>query len=230
MSGAAAQTDRTQPQVLPQLQALLVAPDQMAARRIEAALAGHAVRCLERVADPVAALARFARAPVDAVVLTSGRANTARDAAIRSLRSGLPDDVPVVVVGPPDSRRGVRMAIESGAAGLVFDRDLQDRLGPTIRAATTGQVVVPISNRHELGRPSLSLREKEILRLIVMGCTNREIGATLFLAESTVKCHLSTAFSKLGVRSRNEAVDLILDQGAELGLGILAISPQSRAS
>jgi hypothetical protein len=48
---------------------------------------------------------------------------------------------------------------------------------------------------------------------VVEGCTNSEIGARLFLAESTVKSHLATAFSKLGVRSRRDAAAMIL--GAE---------------
>ena len=56
-----------------------------------------------------------------------------------------------------------------------------------------------------------------------MGYMNIQIAEQLFLAESTVKSHLSSAFSKLGVRSRNEAVDLILDTERGLGIGILAL-------
>ncbi|MGI8730479.1 MAG: helix-turn-helix domain-containing protein, partial [Solirubrobacteraceae bacterium] len=74
----------------------------------------------------------------------------------------------------------------------------------------------------EIDRPTLSGREKQVLSMVVMGLSNKVIAARLFLAESTVKCHLSSAFSKLGVRSRNEAADLILHSGAELGLGPIA--------
>ncbi len=56
-----------------------------------------------------------------------------------------------------------------------------------------------------------------------MGYMNGQIAQQLFLAESTVKSHLSSAFRKLGVRSRNEAVNLILDPERGLGMGILAL-------
>jgi predicted transcriptional regulator len=52
---------------------------------------------------------------------------------------------------------------------------------------------------------------------------NSQIAERLFLSESTVKSHLSSAFGKLGVRSRNEAVNLILDSERGLGMGILAL-------
>ncbi len=73
---------------------------------------------------------------------------------------------------------------------------------------------------------ALSAREKQVLGLVVMGYTNSKIAEQLFLAESTVKSHLSSAFAKLGVRSRNEAVELILDADRGRGIGILALGPE----
>jgi hypothetical protein len=55
-----------------------------------------------------------------------------------------------------------------------------------------------------------------------MGYMNSQIAKRLFLAESTVKSHLSSAFGKLGVRSRNEAAELIASGRAGVGIGIPA--------
>jgi len=70
------------------------------------------------------------------------------------------------------------------------------------------------------------MREKQVLGLVVMGYMNCQIAERLFLAQSTVKSHLSSAFGKLGVRSRNEAADLILNHERGLGLGVLALESE----
>jgi DNA-binding NarL/FixJ family response regulator len=58
----------------------------------------------------------------------------------------------------------------------------------------------------EQGGKSLSARESEIMSLIADGHTNGEIASSLFLAEKTVKNHVRSIYSKLGVRSRPAAI------------------------
>src|SRR5207237_10449961 len=59
----------------------------------------------------------------------------------------------------------------------------------------------------------LSDRELEILRLIADGASNREIAGTLFLAEGTVKNHVTNILGKLGVRDRTQAALKARDTG-----------------
>jgi DNA-binding NarL/FixJ family response regulator len=137
---------------------------------------------------------------------------------------------PVIVVCSSIERWGIREALMAGAAGVVLWDDLGLALAPTIRAVLAGQACVPRAHSRQIEPPALSSREKQILGLIVMGYSNGQIAQQLFLAESTVKSHLSSAFGKLGVRSRNEAVHLILDPERGLGMGILAIGGEPMES
>jgi DNA-binding NarL/FixJ family response regulator len=139
-----------------------------------------------------------ARRPLDVVVLVREQLGSEETAFIRALRRELPEEGIVVVAGEA-SRRALRDALDEGADGLVMEREAEVLL-------------------------ALAAREKQVLGMVVMGFTNGEIAAKLHLAESTVKSHLSSAFSKLDVRSRNEATALILDSERGLGTGVLAIS------
>jgi DNA-binding NarL/FixJ family response regulator len=131
---------------------------------------------------------------------------------------------PVIVVCEEPRPRELRAALLAGAAGIVLAAELEEVLGPCLDAVRVGQVCTPLRHARQLEPPALSARERQVLGLVVMGHTNSEIAGLLFLAESTVKSHLSSAFAKLGVRSRSEAVDVILDSERGSGVGILGIS------
>jgi DNA-binding NarL/FixJ family response regulator len=134
--------------------------------------------------------------------------------------------VPVIVVCSSIQRRAVRAALASGAAGVVLHDDLEYALGACLQAVRAGQVCLPRRSWQQIEPPVLSSREKQVLGLVVMGYMNSQIAEQLFLAESTIKGHLSSAFEKLGVRSRHEAAARILDPQGGLGVGILALGGQ----
>ena len=70
--------------------------------------------------------------------------------------------------------------------------------------AMSGSVATRLMHREEEPANALTSRELEVLQLVADGRSNREIGATLFLSEATVKSHLVHINTKLGVRSRTE--------------------------
>jgi DNA-binding NarL/FixJ family response regulator len=115
----------------------------------------------------------------------------------------------VVVVIPADERADVGLALVNGADALVRDEDLDDVLGPVVRAAACGHCCAPAAPMRRVQPPLLSHRERQVLGLALAGLSNAEIAERLYLAPSTVKTHISTAFRRLGVHSRREATALV---------------------
>ena len=117
----------------------------------------------------------------------------------------------------------VRRALELGVDGIVLKEGLEGALGAVVEAVCAGQVSAPSGQRRALRARALTAREKQVLMMVVTGLTNSQIADELFLAVSTVKSHLSSAFGKLGVSSRSEAVAVILDpeRGRGLGIGVV---------
>jgi DNA-binding NarL/FixJ family response regulator len=134
-----------------------------------------------------------------------------------------PERPPTVLVCEAIRPGELRIALAAGTLGVVLSGSLGSALVPCVAAACVGQVCVPKSQARQVDAASLSARERQILGLVVMGYMNSEIATQLTVAESTVKSHLSSAFAKLGVKSRHEAVDLILDSERGLGMGILSL-------
>jgi DNA-binding CsgD family transcriptional regulator len=159
---------------------------------------------------------------VDAVVLWAGDGSTI-DACV--------ERAPVVLVAAGADRRSVCDALSAGARGFVAEDDVEARLLPTVEAVACGQLVVPAEHRGAINRPLLTAREKQVMSMVVLGFTNVEIANKLYVTETTVKSHLSSAYRKLGVRSRHEATELILDSREGLGLGVLSLTPgEARAA
>jgi DNA-binding NarL/FixJ family response regulator len=123
--------------------------------------------------------------------------------ALIELKASAPE-LPVVVVSAQDGQRPVSKALRNGAQGYVY-ADQVDALPCALRTVAAGMTVVPADIRRHAVPPAFSHRERQVLDLAVRGYTNTQIAGELFLAESTVKSHLSACFRKLGVSSRSEA-------------------------
>jgi DNA-binding NarL/FixJ family response regulator len=195
--------------------------------RLASALAGQSGYQL-RVVSSLRRLIVYG-APDD-VIVTYHESLCSQDCeTFKQVKARFPDLIIVAVCESADGR-AVRHALDSGTDGLVFADELEATLPPTVAAALVGQIAVPRDLRAFIRKPSLSAKERRVLGLLVTGLTNGEISARLFLAESTVKSHLSSAYTKLGVRSRSEAVSLLLDPKQPLGaaIGVLP-APSLRA-
>jgi DNA-binding NarL/FixJ family response regulator len=156
-------------------------------------------------------------------IFIAPRNEPARLRAIRALVERDPTAIVLVVMPPDTANASLRRALVAGAGGIVLEDEMDTALGANARAILAGQLAVPSTlGRHIAPRP-LSHREKQILGFVVLGLTNRQIANRLYLAESTVKTHLSSAFRKIDARSRSEAVVRIQDPESDYGPAILAL-------
>jgi DNA-binding NarL/FixJ family response regulator len=163
---------------------------------------------------------------LDAAVLMLGDRPPDTD-AVKSLCERRPGVRIIAVVGDDRPSSELRKLLRAGVDAVLFDVQVGRCLPLTVSAVCEGQIVVPRTLRQHVLRQPLSHREKQILRLVVRGWTNRQIADELYLAESTVKTHLSSAFTKLDTHSRAEVTDLILDPDEGRRLGILALDGDS---
>jgi len=211
--------ERGQPLTAGGMRVIAAADDEMTLRRMTAAIAesmGRPVHALGAEEIEVAARANGAL-----VALACDVSDPAKMAALRRLRK-MAKAALIVVVSPSAHATGVRRALDGGADGLVFESELEETLAASMIAVAAGLTAVPRRVRGGLHRPAFSHRERQVLAQVAAGLSNSEIADVLFLSESTVKSHLSSAFTKLGVRSRKEAAALVLDPAQGLGAGLLA--------
>jgi DNA-binding NarL/FixJ family response regulator len=120
-------------------------------------------------------------------------------------------------------------ALKAGAAGFLLKATAPDRLVEGIRTVVAGEALLAPSITRRLieehvrrppptaGVPAvlrtLTDREREVLTLIARGLANDEIAHRLFVSDATVKTHVNRIFTKLGLRSRAQAVVLAYDCG-----------------
>ena len=145
--------------------------------------------------------------------------------ALRTLREAAPD-MHVIIYTSHDEEDRIVQAAELGVDGYLLKGSPKDEIVGAIRSVSDGgtaiEPAVAARLMHHMNKRSMkaeqpsihfSKREKQVLDLLAAGKTNRDIGTTLFISESTVKFHVHAILSKLDAGNRTEAVSIAVQLG-----------------
>ncbi len=123
----------------------------------------------------------------------------------------------ILVLTTYDGDEDIYRALQAGARGYLLKDLAREELLEAIRAVRSGQRRISPRAAHHLAervpRSELTERELSVLRLIVEGRSNKEIGTLLGIAEGTVKVHVTNLLGKLGVADRTQAATTALERG-----------------
>ncbi|MDQ8205447.1 response regulator transcription factor [Pelagicoccus sp. SDUM812003] len=115
----------------------------------------------------------------------------------------------IIVLSTYDWDEEIHRAIQSGAKSYLLKDMSVEQIAGTIREVFEGGAILPRQVAERLARRSerqpLTEREREVLESLIRGRSNKEIARSLCISDETVKSHMKTLYSKLGVRDRTEA-------------------------
>jgi DNA-binding NarL/FixJ family response regulator len=136
--------------------------------------------------------------------------------AIGRIRAESPE-ARIIVLTTFDGDEDIYRALQAGAKGYLLKGMDGDVLMEAIRAVHAGKsrIPAPVAERlaGRLSGPVLTDRETDVLKQIVLGRSNKEIGTALFISEATVKTHINNLLGKLGVTDRTQAATTALQRG-----------------
>jgi DNA-binding NarL/FixJ family response regulator len=174
-------------------------------------------------ADGIEAVALALRERPDVCILDLTMPRMTGLEATVEIRAHAPG-IAVLVLSMHDDERYLFEALQAGAAGYVLKREADQALVEAVRATGRGEAFITNAAERSLVREwmqddstgpvePLTLREREVLKLIAEAYTNREIGEILHLAPKTVESHRANLLRKLGMRDRVELVRYAIRRG-----------------
>ena len=147
-------------------------------------------------------------------------ADRAIDFVLGARKQGFEGRILVVTAGLSD-QEAVQL-IQAGVSGILHKHHSATVLCNAIRQTAAGEVYLEknylgplfrsVDRSRSSGRPSLTERDKTVMRFVFQGLTNREIAANLGISEGAVKASLRQVFEKLSVRTRAQMVKVALEQ------------------
>jgi len=176
-------------------------------------------------ADAAACLQETVRQRPDVVLLDVSMPGLGPAETTRQLHAAVPG-VKVLILTMHEDAAILREVLDAGAAGYVIKRAAESELLNAIRAVQRGELYVhPAMTRSLLERPvapepsqpapveALTPRETQVLRLVALGYTNRQIGVELGISIKTVETHRANIAGKLGTKRRVDLVRYAREQG-----------------
>lgn len=165
--------------------------------------------------DTLSALVERIDRPLEVVLVDAGQLpDPVATDALGQLPGGRPK---LVLLAPSLDASLVRVAAGCRASGVVLETDSAPDVLDALRHVCAGRVVYPagwqeLAAETDVRSPValLSQRQLEVLRLVADGRRNDEIAAALFVSQNTVKFHIHEIYSKLGVRNRVQAAQMLL--------------------
>ncbi len=185
------------------------------------------LRVVAEAGSVAEAVAEAARTQPDVIVMDVRLPDGTGIEACRAIRAERPDTRVLMLTSYADDE-AVYASIVAGAAGYLLKqargRELvaaidavargESLLDPAVTSAVLARMRALATGSHKDRLSELSEQERRILGLIADGKTNKEIAATVYLAEKTVKNYVSTILSKLGMERRAQAAAFIAAQRA----------------
>jgi len=174
------------------------------------------------------AVAACRRTPPDVVLVDLGADPSGGVEGIRAIKGVSPESA-VIVVTDRDDPGAITSAIRAGARGYVLKTRAVADLITVIRQASTGEIVLTVADvpnvihrlqtarqrdadvRNTFSR--LTTRERQILAEFAKGCSTAQTAAALHISPLTVRSHVKSILSKLGVHSKLEAVTFAMRHG-----------------
>ncbi len=145
--------------------------------------------------------------------------------ALRQFREEAPD-MHIIIYTSHDEEERIIQAAELGVDGYLLKGCPKEEIVGAIRSVHDGgtalEASVAAKLMHHMNKRSardrepavhFSKREKQVLKLLAVGKSNRDIGTALFISESTVKFHVHAILIKLDAGNRTEAVSIAAQQG-----------------
>ena len=162
------------------------------------------------------AVAQFLASRPDVTLMDLQLPVTSGPEAIRRIREH-DGSARIIVLTMYHGDEDIHRAFEAGAMGYVLKDAISDDLIRVIREVHAGRRIVTADIQQALDerarRPTLSLRERQVLELMAEGMRNKEIAAALGISADTTGMHLKNLFTKLDVHDRTAAVAKAIRRG-----------------